>query len=417
MLSEPRTAVADHPEAVELPRRFRRNPYALSALLLAPHLSAETTAALRQAIGLDRIDWGEILTLVNLHFCTPLLYVRLRQHRLLSHLPPELREFLHCLHEANCERNDAFRNALRCILQVADGLGISCLLLKGAASLADDLYRDPGARMLGDLDLLVEPPGTERLWRELVGQWGYVTATEAPAGDFPVSPDYRRHHLPRLFLPGTPVVIEIHHRPSRGQAGRGLPASLFWAGKVPIDFVGQSTFIPDPTSRLLHATFHALLPMREFIQSSLPLAALAEFSALGVRYSSEIQHHRWLAVGTETGADHEFQVFRQLARQLMGGGEGDADWRSRLAIARIVAGGNAPALSDTRFRQGEKVKSVLIRAFYLSHLPGWLWRNPCYGRGWTALPRRFYYLRQWWGARNRAARLMKFAKNDFVPEE
>jgi len=128
--------------------------YALLALFLSPWKDAGIIHALTDAIKQGKPNWKNLLYLANLHFCTPLWFVRLRKDGLISLLPQDLQTYLQHLHQANVERNEAFCEAIKEIHPKLREHGIPAILLKGAASFCDDLYGDVGARMMGDIDIL-----------------------------------------------------------------------------------------------------------------------------------------------------------------------------------------------------------------------------------------------------------------------
>ncbi len=64
-------------------------------------------------------------------------------------------------------------------------------------------YPDPALRPLGDVDLLV--PDTAAAQRALLAA-GFEPAEAGAAGEPP-----RRHHLPPLRWPGSPLPVELHH--------------------------------------------------------------------------------------------------------------------------------------------------------------------------------------------------------------
>lgn len=389
------SSCADH-----LPALFRDNAYALTGLFLAPGKDRRTLARLRTAMQTEAVDWGRVLHQANLHFCTPMLYSRLRQDALLSEAPVELQQYLHCLHMANRERNDAFRLALREILQMARDLAIPCLLLKGAGSFCDKLYDDPAARMLGDLDILVEPMSARQLWHALIERAGFIVDPTAQTLDYSLfAPDYLPHHLPRLYKSGTPVAVEIHFRPGRGLAGRGMPSALFWENRTITEWEGLPVFFPDPQWRLLHVSLHALVPKREFILSNISLAALTEFNALRHRYPTLSSLAWWQRQGEELGLGHEFRAFAHLA-QLMTAGQHPpgASRRTRFDTARILAGGvcqKGVCAIGMVARLRIAVARLWIRGFYLRHRFGWIWRNACHAPGWRQIPRRLNFMKNW----------------------
>src|SRR5210317_1948790 len=103
------------------------------------------------------MDWPSLLHQANHQVVTPLWYLNLCLDGLIDTLPKGLAVYLGELYAANRDRNRLFADALAEALDVCQREGLSPLLLKGAAALADDLYGDVGARIQSDLDLLLLP--------------------------------------------------------------------------------------------------------------------------------------------------------------------------------------------------------------------------------------------------------------------
>lgn len=369
------------------------NPYALLGLFLAPSLAGETHELLASAARQKRIAWEDLLYQANLHFCTPLWYVRMKQGGLLPLLPPELHEYLHQLHAANCERNQAFREALREQLLALRRLDVPVILLKGAATFCDDLYGDPGARMMGDIDLLVASSHLDAAW-EALSLLGY---REVPPPDSEwrgYTTDYRPHHLSRLHKPGTPVAVEVHFQVGRGQDGRTLPVEMAWKHQQRALFEGMGTTVLDPTRRLLHNAVHALVTQQHFIRSNVSLRDLAEFAALAQRYTSILDWNVWFEKGAGNGLKTEFMTYLALACRLTGMPRPQQVPDLRPVdrhLDRILAGakyltafqGSAmtPALRLKRWTTG-----IWTKSFFHRRLPAWLWCNSCHGEGLSVLP-------------------------------
>ena len=287
-----------------------KNQYALLALFLSPWKDAETTEALADAIQQGKTDWKSLLYMANLHFCSPLWFKRLRKDGLLPLLPKELQTYLQHLHQANIERNEAFQRAIKEIYSKLKDFEIPAILLKGGATFCDNLYEDQGARMIGDLDLLVKPQHTE-LVRNMLLQLGYEEQPDF-TGFLGYFDTYTLHHLPRHLKPGTPVAVEIHYQTAMGQAGRVLQTDLFWKHKEIITWEGLKLLVPVPTYRLLHNTIHALLPNKEFITSIISLRDLAEFTYIVRRYESVINWREWLEKGYRQGLSRKFRIYLTL---------------------------------------------------------------------------------------------------------
>jgi hypothetical protein len=365
------------------------NSYALLGLFLSPQTDEEHLSTLREAIQKERISWEALLYQANLNYCTPLWYVRLRQKNLLFLIPAELRKYLQLLHEANTDRNAAFRRALGELLVKLHERDIPSVLLKGAATFCDDLYRDGGARMMGDLDILIAPQHLEAA-QMVTAELGY---REGP------HPGYS-HHLPRLHLPDTPVAVEIHFRLGRGQDDRSLPPDLAWRCREETVFEGIPTSILDPTRRLLHNTVHALIPKQMFIRSDISLRDVMEFAALAHRHGPTVRWREWFESGSRNGLGAAFNAYLGLACRLTG-------MRRPMTVpvrpaadshvARILLAGkylgHLEKWPANRLREMKRrLVKLWVHIYYHAALPLWRWRNPCYAQGVLLIPRRLLWL-------------------------
>lgn len=143
-------------------------------------------------------DWRLVLDEAHHHALSPLVARALgRDDRVPSSIRGEL------LGRAMKARVDAkaYERGLVEVLEVADGLGLDVLLLKGAA-LARQIYPDPALRPMRDLDLLVDAERARELQAALVAR-GF-RRNEARRDD--------HHHLEQLkrWVDGRWVAVEVH---------------------------------------------------------------------------------------------------------------------------------------------------------------------------------------------------------------
>lgn len=374
--------------------------YSLLAIYLSPYVNDVTDDELRKAARANKIDWTLLLLQANMHFCTPLWYVRLRQKELLADLPSLLQRYLYQLHQANVERTEAFHQAIKELLQLLHEQGVPAILLKGAASLCDDLYDDPGARMMGDIDLLVDIKNAENVQKLLYGR-GYIPLHQERYDDY--SPSYQPQHLPRILKPGTPVALEIHFHVERGQAGRVLSNDLAWGCCEEADFHGLKTKILSPTVRILHNTVHALVSQREFIRSNISLLQLIEFVTLAHKYQDSIQWDVWYDAGKRRGLARHFIAYLFLAHRLAGLPIPSCIPLNKIAsldVSRLIAGGRNlipnNGMKTSFFERVErKIIRYLIRSYYLTAVPSWLWFNIGYAEGIFKIPARLSYMNKY----------------------
>lgn len=124
--------------------------------------SAATAAALHRMVRAADFPWREIVAFANRELLAPTLWVRLRDRNLVDALPRDVALYLRRTHAVNSVRNDRLRSELVKVARALNEHGIEPVLLKGAVDLLVSRYRDPGARILRDLDLFVPKADLER---------------------------------------------------------------------------------------------------------------------------------------------------------------------------------------------------------------------------------------------------------------
>lgn len=336
----------------------------------------------------EAVQWEQLLFQANRNLCTPLLYVCLKKNRLLKFIPGELKLYLQALYEANLERNTLLLETLFELHEKFNENNIPFVLLKGGAALWDNLYEDPGARLLQDLDILVQPENAEYAWHILVKS-GYEEILHQTRDIEGLPTDSRHHHLNTLRKSGTTVLIDIHYRSGYAKAGELLPSNEAWDNTVEILHSGVRLQILNPTYRLIHNTVHGLIPQAEFIQGMVLFQQLAEFAFIVKRYNSHILWKSWLAKGKENGLAIEFLTYLVLAQKLMGMIPPAGLITSRLSklhAVHIAAAGKYytnPELLAESWWQKRRITLMrfVLRSYYLLKLPAWVWQNVCYTEG------------------------------------
>lgn len=238
-----------------------------------------------------RLAWEIVLEIADAQRVTPTLWVALRDSGVAARLPPAIRERLWKVHLLNAMRNKRLMDQALCAIRVLNSIGVVPALLKGAASLFDDTYDDPGARMMVDLDLLVPEDHAQASWEAL------QLANFAPLTiDF----DYSfHHHLRPLHRLGDPGTLEVHRSPLPRAHSHLLSAARIWEeGRFVVE--SNANFaVPSATFRVLHNILHTAIVDRSFARGELSIKSIHEL-ALIVKKS-----------GREVDWEHVFEVIRK----------------------------------------------------------------------------------------------------------
>ena len=363
--------------------------YVLVGRCLAPSLTDIQKDDLARDLARPEICWEALLAEANRQHATPLWYARLQEHGLLMHLPADLAAYLAQLHAANGARNRMLRDELAMVLELFNARGIPVLLLKGAATFADDLYPDQGARLMSDMDLLL-PVEHLREAERLLMMEGYVD-DPTNISPYDVWPGSTRHaHIPGLMHLKRKTTVELHYKVAYGLPGRILNAEAAWSSAVSGTFRGNTVFWLCPHHRLLHNALHATQPHREFLQGKVRLADIAEFAALVARYPKEILPAHFWKVIRRHDLNTPIGTYSLMARLLMRSviktpGIQQANWhRDRLLQSSPPAANRAGLLAANR----PLFWRVISFVYDQGHLPAWTWRNVCYGDDQTSTPAR-----------------------------
>ncbi len=245
----------------------------LIALLLGP---SRLPADAGGAFAAGRVDWERLAEVASHHLVTPALKVRLGQRALDDHVPEDFREYLDAIHQLNLARNEELADLLHCVLVHFANENIPVVLLKGAISLTQDLYPEPGMRMMSDLDLLVPHAEAARAFALLQAagfrSWRDTTRRALPEN---------HHHLTELVNETLVAAqVELHTEPVARRCGGTLPAEQVFADAVAYRWRDRDILIPSLAHRILHNVLHSQLADGDFRARRINLRHLHEFDRL-----------------------------------------------------------------------------------------------------------------------------------------
>ncbi len=248
-------------------------------------------------------------------------------------LPTPVREYLDAALYLNGERNARLLDGLASALDRLAAIGVTPVLLKGAASLADGLYPAPAARFLTDLDLLV-PRESARAAAEALDHGGFATADCAPPWV-----RVKHHHLPPQYDGRTGAWVELHVSAVPDRFADMAPADSIRREASPIDFRGRRVLTPSPAHRVIHCIVHDQLVDGAFVARRANVRQVLELALLLVRRKADLDLRSIEATFDRAGQSAALAYARGLAAVL---GATAPTGLAGAAIARLEDGFRRP---------------------------------------------------------------------------
>jgi hypothetical protein len=269
--------------------------------------------ALRDGIGRSAVAWESVIELASRHLVSPALYEGFVSKGLLPELPAEVRSYLEAVHELNRERNRRIAGQLHEIIAALNRAGIEPVLLKGVAYLAGDLYRDPAARVIGDIDLLVS--GEEL--PAAVAALAAIGYREAGIDDFSFAAHH--HHTP-LGRDDDVALVELHSEPLARAFAALLPAARMRASARRVDMGGHRCHLPALQDQVVHNVVHAQLSDQHYWSGLASLRPLCDLVRLRAANDRQIDWREILAAFDRAGRGSACRAWLMTAEQLFGQG-------------------------------------------------------------------------------------------------
>lgn len=226
--------------------------------------------------------WEELISLSSRHLVTPTLAWVIKDD---PALPPDVRDYFEAVFELTAERSIGIQAALAEIIAALNRAGIEPMLLKGAAGLAAALYPHPGARIFGDIDLLIP-----------AGQLSEASGSLAAIGFAPIpQPQWValvHHHLPIHVHAGRIAGVELHREVLPRGRRMLADAAAFFADGRPIETEGGRALLPSPTDWAAHIVAHGQIIDGGYARGVPQLRQLLDLIMLRARDESGIDWHQ-----------------------------------------------------------------------------------------------------------------------------
>lgn len=267
--------------------------------------------------------WTEMLSQANRQLVSPTLMAEFRHLGFDQLLPEKIDSFLTEILRLNTVRNQRLRALLLDVVSCCNSAGLTPVLLKGAISLTQPFYRDPGSRMLTDIDILLDADAAETCWDKLSEQ-GY-------GSKYNVEEYLDHHHLPPLIRGGAAGYVEVHralYMPfstgrAFGQHFRAEDMRRFtrWLldNALPASLDGLEVLIPSPTARVFHCALHSVIGEGNAYRAGImPLRSLYELALLQSRFQGEIDWSQMQQLLRDRGQRRLIGTWLYLAHRLFG---------------------------------------------------------------------------------------------------
>lgn len=271
----------------------KRMPHSELFLFIGKCLAMDGHAPLRDEVAASVsggcVPWEDFVWMGSSHFVLPALWSAFERNGIVPLLPEDLAEHMKEMHRLNAERSRRINVQCRHLNGLLAPAGIRPVFFKGAALLLAGLFRDPGDRMMEDIDLLL-PEGDIPGAVALLKAEGYLIHAVAE-GKEEIYNDH--HHLRPMYHPGHVATLEIHRSPVHEEYGRVITAEEVLEAAQPSfqeeEVTGdQPLLVAAPHHARLLVFLHEMRTGRGYLSSSGTLKGAFDFYLLSKSCPSEM---------------------------------------------------------------------------------------------------------------------------------
>lgn len=209
------------------------------------------------------------------HFAAPTLSWCLRHDATVG---VELRSYLDAVLRLNGKRNERLCDTLEQVTGALNEIDIEPVLLKGIAYLVSGYYPALGARLVGDLDLLI-PRERAQDAAAAMARIGFVVDQVLPEN---------HHHLPRMRHVETSILVELHMRVLPRANDPIIPVEWFRTHCQPVAFRGLRLQMPDATALVGHNVAHDQLAHGRYSWKQVEIRQLVDLALTRAKHENAI---------------------------------------------------------------------------------------------------------------------------------
>lgn len=224
------------------------------------------------------INWKRVIQVSTDHLVLPVLYIRLKQAKLIELLPQDLQVYMEYITSLNRSRNRQNIEQVEELNTLLLNDNVQPIYLKGTAHLLDGLYSDVGERMIGDIDLLVAQNNMEKVADMLIKN-GYSPMSKYSSKDF-----VKIKHYPRMTHPDKVFAVEIHKDVIQKVSHRQLDYNHINSSKRNVN----GYYLPSYADLILHNNMNTQLNDQGFLFVSIDLRQKYDFLLLS-QYAKPIE--------------------------------------------------------------------------------------------------------------------------------
>lgn len=280
------------------------------ARCLTPFWDARARNHLRETIRADRVEWGAVVKIASQQMVITSVWSALRAKGLDDLLPEDLRVYLCEVHRLNAARNRAIGEQLEELLSQWNAVGVEPILIKGSAFLFTGVLKDPGDRMMMDLDVLASGEDAQRMTEASLSR-GYEYLHEN-------SPLAGRQHLTPLVRNDRPVSVEIHVRLAKEWQPQWVTPEEAYRRSSTRMMNGLHFRVLAPCHGAFLTMFHSEALHAGYRRHTLSLRSLWDFALLTDHYGEHLNWGEFTTICHNHGLEGLARAYLHAGNRLLG---------------------------------------------------------------------------------------------------